>query len=281
MLILKQIKKKYNIIIKFLLLLIIKFSLTANIYASEDDIFWFPFTNVQLDEINKSINKKAWEHKFKLTAGGSWFAGNVQSLIGSYNSKYVAKYPNIIEIGLEISGRYSEFKGNKNSNTHLARLNPELLLFDENISITYIGTISTSQFQDIYLRTTHEIGLSYRFLKQVWWIDYSISAAPQYEYEENWTRIIKKEIWRLSIINELSIFFSKDKKNNFDIRFSYTGRMKDFKDYKTRMTATLKLNIAGIFITENKFHWQYNSIPIELSIYKNDYSFTTSIGIEI
>lgn len=228
-----------------------------------------------------SQNDLAWRHRFRMLLGGSWFSGNIDSLIGTYLFKYKGRLPRKFELDVELNGRYVEVKGVKNSNNHTARVNPEVLLFNENFSITYIGMIQTQQFMDIYLRTTHELGLSYRFLRKIWWVDYSISAAPQYEYVENWLRNIKKDFNRLSVISELKFWFSKNKKNLLAITFSYSADMKKFKDYKTRLTVVLRLNITGILVSENKFEWNYASIPIENRVIKNDTALTTSIGIEL
>lgn len=224
--------------------------------------------------------KSEWKHKFKTALGFSWYNGNTRSLAGSYFVGYLTQLPDRWEFDIDAGGMYGEENKVKNKNYHYGRLTIDHIFGKGKFTVFYFGGVETAEFQKIYLRTEHGIGFKYKPIRE-WWIDFSISLAPIYAYEKTWDGVVKKDIWRWSFRPKLIIWFSKDKKNQFKVVYYYKPKIDNFYNFRSDLRISLKLKIGGIFYSTTQFMYQFNSRPIDIGVYKTDYSLITSLGIEI
>jgi hypothetical protein len=184
------------------------------------------------------------------------------------------------EFESEAEGRYSEIDKNKKANSHQFTFNPDLFISKNRLTIFYIGSIATNESQGIYLKTTHQLGFRLLY-RDIWWIAFYLSMSPiLFEYEENWSRQINKNIIRFSVRPRVIIRFTKDNLNNLILSLYYQPKADYFKDYRMKTEAVLKFKVNSIFIFESKFVWEYYSRPLDTKPKKHDYSLITSLGIE-
>jgi hypothetical protein len=223
----------------------------------------------------------SWKHAVLMTGGGSVTAGNTETLTGNYRSVWSSALSNRIEWKLETQGRYGESRNIKTLNRHSLLANPQFLFSEGKYSISYSGTVSTAEFQNIRVRTTHEIGISWRFLRNHAFLEQSVTFGPMYEYELSWNQRQTREAGRLSLIQQGTVWFDEARRSSLSNTFLFSFKIGETRDYRSRLLFNLKTRFGKYLISENRFQWDYTALPLTTGIQSADYSFTTSIGFEL